>query len=112
MFACSRKTITTTAIKTQSPNLDKADVRTETALAEPSLISNTPVKVDAAQNDMLAAGQRVYTASCGRCHDLNPVDKFTAQQWEGILKRMIPKAKLNAEQSKQVTDYVLANAKK
>ena len=111
VFACSKKTITTTETKTQGP-ADKADSEPESALIEEKLISNTPVKTDPAHNDMLVAGQRVYTAYCGRCHALNPVEKFTAHQWEGILKNMIPKAKLNTKQSEQVTTFVMANAKK
>jgi mono/diheme cytochrome c family protein len=112
VFACSKKTMTTTETKTQGPVLEKADSETETTLVEEKSISNTPIKTDPAHNDMLVAGQRVYIAYCGRCHALNPVEKFSAQRWDGILKSMIPKAKLNTEQSKQVTAYVMANAKK
>jgi len=112
VFACSRKTITTTETKTQGPVLDKTDSGVETALVEEKLISHTPVKTAPVQNDALLAGQRVYIVHCGRCHELNPVEKYTAQRWEGILKIMTPRARLNADETKQVAAYVMANAKK
>lgn len=114
VFACSRKTITTTVAETkhQVPLAEKADGIIETPLMEDQPISSEHIKKDASQNDALVAGQRVYTINCGRCHELHSVEKFTAQRWDEILKKMIPKAKLNAEQSKQVTAYVLANVKK
>jgi hypothetical protein len=43
---------------------------------------------------------------------LKPVDNFTADRWNNILKAMIPKAKLTDAEAEQVTAYVMANAKK
>jgi polyhydroxyalkanoate synthesis regulator phasin len=34
------------------------------------------------------------------------------QQWDNILKSMIPKAKLNDDEAKQVAAYVMEHAKK
>ena len=60
----------------------------------------------------MAPGQIVYTTRCNRCHGLKIVENYTAQQWENILKIMVPKAGLNESESKQVTAYVMEHAKK
>jgi mono/diheme cytochrome c family protein len=61
---------------------------------------------------LIAEGKTVYEAKCGKCHALKVVDVYTTQRWEGILRMMIPKAKLTEDEAKQVTAYVNANAKK
>lgn len=102
-FACSRNTIKTSETK----------VKTETTTTETKVKTETPAPAAPDANAALvAAGQTVYTNRCGRCHNLKPVEAYTPAAWENILKSMIPKAKLNEEESKQVTAYVMANAKK
>lgn len=92
VFACHRKTIAS------SDNIVISNkTNTETRVANPEAIS---------------AGQTVYTNRCGRCHGLKKTENYTAQQWENILKSMIPKAKLNDNEAKQVTAYVMEHAKK
>ncbi|HEX2605757.1 MAG TPA: hypothetical protein VHK91_00195 [Flavisolibacter sp.] len=83
-FACSRKTVAT---------------------------SETP-KVDEAHVALVAQGKTVYTTKCSRCHAAKDVTAYTQERWTGILKSMIPKAKLNETESQQVTAYVMDNAKK
>ena len=95
VFACSRKTIPQSEI----------------------IISNQEKKVDtteivATNTNETNAGKSVYTTRCGRCHALKPVENYTVQQWENILKSMRPKAGLNETDSKQVTVYVMEHAKK
>ena len=86
--------------------------------AAPSSTANTTTppteapKVDAAHAEMVSQGKTVYTNRCGRCHALKNTADFTPQRWEGILKSMIPKAKLNETEAQQVTAYVMDNAKK
>lgn len=92
VFACHRKTVAS------SDNIiisNKTD--TETKVANPEVAS---------------AGQTVYTNRCGRCHYLKTVQDYTTQQWTNILKSMIPKAKLNDDEAKQITAYVMEHAKK
>lgn len=62
--------------------------------------------------DLNAGGKTIYITRCNRCHALKKTEKFTQQQWNNILKSMIPKARLNDDEAKQVTTYVMANAKK
>jgi len=113
VFACSRKTVTTTA-RTGTTTTEATSEVAEIALTDSRPMSDVPVKTDpsTAPVEALAAGKAVYNTRCGTCHELNPVENFTAQRWEGILKNMIPKARLNETDAAHVTAYVKANAKK
>lgn len=92
VFACHRKTVSA------SDNIVISNkTNTETKVTEP---------------DVASAGQAVYTNRCGRCHGLKKTENYTAQRWGNILKSMIPKAKLNDDEAKQVTAYVMEHAKK
>jgi len=92
VFACHRKTV---------------------ASSDNIIISNkTNAETKTPTSESASAGQTVYTSRCGRCHGLKKTENYTAQQWDNILKSMIPKAKLNDDEAKQVTAYVMANAKK
>lgn len=98
-IACSRKTIATKeGPATESTGVPQPEVsKPFTENVEPNL---------------LAAGQVVYETKCTRCHALKVVDLYTPQRWDGILKIMVPKAKLTESEAGQVTAYVRANAKK
>lgn len=78
VLACSRKTTTA-------------------AVAEP---------VEKSLSADALAGQTLYSANCGRCHDLPTVDHYSEKKWNNILPRMIKKAHLADDQGKQVTAYV------
>ena len=78
------------------------------------IISNKTNKTStsSSSSETTFAGQTIYTNRCARCHGLKKTENYTAQQWEVILKSMIPKARLNDDEAKQVTAYVMTNAKK
>jgi cytochrome c5 len=91
-FACHRKTV---------------------ASSDNIVISNkTNAETKVANPEVASAGQTVYTNRCGRCHGLKKTENYTTQQWDNILKSMIPKAKLNDDESKQVTAFIMEHAKK
>lgn len=94
IFACHHKTV---------PSSDNIIISNKTPA--------TNSKNESAAPGLASAGKTVYVNRCGRCHGLKNTEKYTQQQWENILKSMIPKAKLNDEEAKQVTAYVMANAK-
>ena len=90
--ACHKKAIPAT---TQTAPTDSLSV---------AAVSTDPVVIE--------AGHAIYTTKCTKCHALKVVDNYTTDRWTGILKSMIPKAKLDDTESGQVTAYVMANAKK
>ncbi|MBL1410594.1 c-type cytochrome [Sphingobacterium faecale] len=59
----------------------------------------------------IAEGNAIFKNSCGSCHKLKQPETQTAEKWNSIIKRMIPKAKLSDEEGKLVRAYVIANSK-
>lgn len=57
-------------------------------------------------------GKSVYSSKCNKCHGSKNVKNYTFDQWELILKTMIPNAKLTADEESYVMAYIRANAKK
>jgi cytochrome c5 len=92
VFACHRKTVAS------SDNIVISNKK------------NNETKIS--NSEVVSAGQTLYTSRCGRCHGLKKTENYTAQQWDNILKTMIPKAKLNDDEAKQVISYVMEHAKK
>ena len=96
ILACHKKTVPEISSRTEFPPPPKSSM--------PSLPANSP--------EAIAAGKTIFETRCNRCHDLKIVDVYTAERWTTILQTMIPRARLNEEQAKQVRSYVMANAKK
>src|SRR5689334_8292646 len=92
--ACHKKAVPTVADRTEQPS-------------PPS----KPAVAAATEAD-LAAGKTIYETKCTKCHPAKPVDTFTPERWTGILKAMVPKARLDSVQTAQVTAYVNEHAKK
>jgi cytochrome c5 len=58
----------------------------------------------------LETGKTIFTGNCAKCHALKPETR-TPEQWEKILTRMIPKAKLAESDGELVKAYIIANSK-
>jgi mono/diheme cytochrome c family protein len=101
IISCTHKAIPT-ASSTPAPT--PAPVTTTVSTTETA-------PVGAAETASIDQGHAIYTTKCGKCHGLkNPAD-FTPTRWDGILKVMAAKAKLNDVETAQVAAYVKANAK-
>jgi len=61
----------------------------------------------AANSTSLLAGREVLMTRCAACHRAPSVEKYSAEEWRGIVGRMSPLAKLNASQQAQLLAYVL-----
>lgn len=64
------------------------------------------------KEEMLKKGEDLFTLKCGKCHGLPTPSEHTVADWQLIMARMAPKAKLTAEETNWVLAYVNANAKK
>ena len=51
-------------------------------------------------------GRAIYVTTCARCHSPEPVAGYSLAEWRKTLPRMSEKAKLTAEESADVLDYV------
>ena len=56
----------------------------------------------------LEAGRRLYTGRCAACHAIDPVTKYTATRWPGIIDDMAERAKLTPVERQSLQAYVLA----
>ncbi|HVZ57789.1 MAG TPA: hypothetical protein VG870_14115 [Chitinophagaceae bacterium] len=103
ILACHKKTVPEkTAVQQPAPQVSQ-----QAPVAQQSTTTQ-PAATDASLAEL---GKTVLSTKCTKCHGLKNPGDFTAQRWDGILKSMIPKAKLTDDEAKQVTAYVLANAK-
>ena len=54
----------------------------------------------------LERGRAIYITTCTRCHSPEPVAGYSLAEWRRTLLRMSEKAKLTAEESADILDYV------
>ena len=59
----------------------------------------------------LEQGKTIWQSSCNKCHKLFDPESRTPEKWNNVLKRMIPRAKLNIDDGNLVRAYLIANAK-
>lgn len=55
-------------------------------------------------------GERLYELKCGRCHMAYAPQKFSAEQWETVMKEMGPLSELNEKTEKSIMGYLEENA--
>jgi mono/diheme cytochrome c family protein len=96
VVACHNKSVPVIPARTEFPPSPRSTVK--------PLVENSP--------EAIAAGKLIFDTRCTRCHDVRVVDAYTPERWATILQTMVPRARLNEEQAKQVRSYVMANAKK
>lgn len=98
--SCHKKTVPMTS----STTVNKKETVTTVTATE-------PVSAARVNMSLLATGQKIYEASCARCHELKAPADFTQARWVGIMNWMAPKARLDSVQKSQVLAYVQYNAK-
>jgi mono/diheme cytochrome c family protein len=54
----------------------------------------------------LDRGRELYVTKCARCHSVEPVTRYSAQEWREIVPDMAQKAKLNSADEAAVDAYV------
>lgn len=61
--------------------------------------------------NQLSEGKTYFENNCAKCHELNNPESRDALAWNKVLKRMLPKTKLEYEQGRLVQAYLVANSK-
>ena len=56
--------------------------------------------------DDIAAGRKLHTAKCARCHKLYDPAGYDQKTWDMWTERMRQKAHLNNDQYRQITAYL------
>ena len=83
---------------------------TPTAAVAPQ---QTPVQFNmmSAASPSVVEGEKVYTAKCGKCHDLKKPSEYNAKEWTSIMRSMAVKAKLSTDEKSNVLAYVMNGSK-
>ncbi|MEI8049087.1 MAG: cytochrome C [Bacteroidota bacterium] len=63
-------------------------------------------KVEQASLAELQQGHDLFQNNCGKCHKLPKPDSRSNPDWEKVLAKMAPKAKLDKDQSNLVYKYI------
>jgi mono/diheme cytochrome c family protein len=64
------------------------------------------VAARAATTEELAAGKKLYTGKCARCHKLYEPTRYDDKAWDMWMTKMRDKARLNDDQYRQLSEYV------
>jgi mono/diheme cytochrome c family protein len=56
--------------------------------------------------DDRAAGKKLYTAKCARCHQFYDPAKYNDESWKTWMGKMRRKARLNDEQYRRLSEYL------
>ncbi len=79
---------------TQKTPVDKGELATETVDLNP-----------------LQKGELLYAQNCGECHELQPPQKFTQEEWKKWVSLMQKNTPLNDEEAGEVLAFLEKNAK-
>lgn len=107
VVACTKKAVPATSGTGTSG-------KTETVTTNTEIKGAADIKKEEGSNPppvSMDMGKSLYSTKCGTCHALKNTGDYTGAQWDNILKSMVPKAKLSADETRQVTGYIKANAK-
>ena len=90
----------------------KTQTTTSTPATQAVQTIHSAATANLSKEEMLKKGEDLFNLKCGRCHGLPSLSEFTIADWQPIMARMAPKAKLNEEETNWVLAYVNDNAKK
>ncbi len=69
-----------------------------------------PVNAAMAGNNVsltsLEQGRTTFITSCTACHAAQPIDRYTLQEWSGIVDGMATRAHLDATRKATLMDYL------
>jgi hypothetical protein len=124
LVACSKKAVPTTGATTTSGKTEtvktevaqpseksKADIEAKQKIEATEKTPATPASPASPVMTEMDNGKSLFITKCTSCHAAKNTSDFTFSQWQGILRSMVPKAKLSSDEEKQLTAYIKANAK-
>lgn len=103
------KTTETKSVAT-NPSNEKTGM-TETGVKTTPQTETKPTPSGPQKPSLEEMGASIYTTKCTRCHASKDPAAYTWSQWGGILKKMIPNAKLTNDEEEYVRAYIKANSK-
>lgn len=75
---------------------------TQTSNTSSSSTGGLPV----AMTDEVSSGKQLFETKCAKCHAEKTISEHSETQWNSILDRMIPKAKMDDTEGAHVRAYV------
>jgi len=58
------------------------------------------------------SGVEVWSANCGRCHTVQPPDRYYAKDWASILQHMTVTARLTNAEADAITQFLISGARR
>lgn len=55
----------------------------------------------------LDRGRRIYLTQCSTCHSIEPIDRYSVEQWEDILPDMALETNLSEQERSSLRNYIL-----
>lgn len=94
---------------TKAPDPVKApETKEESKAPDNTLLDIAKKTWPAATVASLAQGQTIYTTKCNKCHELFPIVGRSEESWKHEIKDMAPKARLTAEETDLLSQYILS----
>lgn len=56
----------------------------------------------------LARGRLLFITTCAKCHNVEPIARYSLEEWEQILPEMSNESKLNPQERQELRAYVLS----
>ncbi len=112
LAACSKKTVPGKETGAVKPETEKTTEKTAAPVTPADSVKTDTNPVAGMTNETLVKnGEAIFKAKCGKCHGLKNPGDYTSDRWDGILKVMFPRAKLEGAEQHEVLAYIKANAK-
>jgi hypothetical protein len=74
----------------------------------PAVQSLTAAARRGATMGTLTRGREIFTMRCAECHVLQPISKYSVEQWQKIVGVMAPRANLRDSDRVALRDYLTA----
>ena len=55
----------------------------------------------------LEQGRQIYLSQCGKCHSIEPVNRYSDRRWKEIMEEMAAESRLGDHQKTDVLAYIL-----